>query len=571
MGAGETRVVSTPTVAVVIPTWNGRDLLRECLDALAGQTLAADSTVVVDNGSNDGTCEMLATEYPGVRLVAFDHNTGFARAVNAGILATETEWVALLNNDAVPEATWLAELTAAATFADASVGLLASKIVSLDGTLIDSAGDYFDTTLTAGQRGHGERDDGRYDNPAPVFSACAGATLYRRATFDELKGFDEHFFAYYEDVDLSFRARLAGWSACYVPGARVRHHVSATTNRQPGMKRYLSTRNSWYLVVRNVPAPMLRAHLLRFLVRQAFGLVSAVAVGEVGASLRGHAAAVWAMPRLFAQRRVIQRSAVIGPDEIAKWLEPAQIRQRLEEAVIRHAGWSDEIDENGAPFNPDATLRYDAPVASLKCVHPALVLEVGSGSGGLAEYAQPPLLVGVDFDFAATSDRDGTALIRVQASATALPFADGTFDAVVSMDMLEHINPSGRAAAISELLRVAGSDGLVVCGVPAGWAAERADRWLDGMHRRRHGSAHPWISEHIEYGLPRRTVLVGLFRQAGAGHIIVRGNANLAAWMIMQRALSSRHENLLFRRASLALGRALRVGPYYRTVLEARR
>ncbi len=556
--------IEAPPVAVVIPTWNGRDLLAECLRALARQTVAPAETVVVDNGSTDGTRELLAAEFPHVKLVAFDRNTGFAHAVNAGIRATTTPWVALLNNDAQPEPDWVERLAAAAAAAPEPVGFLASKILSLDGTLVDSAGDFLDSSLAAGQRGHREPDDGRYDEPGPVLSACGGATLYRRAMLDRLDGFAERYFAYYEDVDLALRARLAGWDGSYVPAARVRHHVSATSGRQPGMKRRLSIRNSWYLVVRTVPGPVLRRHLPAFLLRQALWLVAAAREGEARAALRGLVAAFAAMPRLLAERRAIQASAVVPPEEVARWLVPAGLAGRVARKVLGSAE-----APGRAPFNPDAIVRYKAAVAALATTDPKRVLEVGSGSGGLAEHTTAPLLVGLDFDFAATSDRTADGLLRVRGSALALPFPDATFDAVVSLDMLEHLAAADRERAVRELLRVARPGALVVCGAPEGRAAERADRWLERRHSRRHGTPHPWVGEHIEHGLPRRGELAAAFRDAGASRVSTTGNANVLAWRLMHRVLASPRPFLLPRRVALALVRAARVGPYYRTIVEA--
>jgi GT2 family glycosyltransferase/SAM-dependent methyltransferase len=554
--------------SVVIPTWNGRDLLRDCLTALGTQTFAPSVVVVVDNGSTDGTIEMLRDDFPDVRVVAFDRNTGFSPAVNAGIRVAGGDWVALLNNDAVPEPGWLAHLAEAAEKAEPEVAFLASKILSLDGTLVDSAGDYLDRSLAAGQRGHREPDDGRYDTADEVFSGCGGATLYRRSMLEALDLFDERFFAYYEDVDLCFRARLAGWTGRYVPEARVRHHVSATTGRTPGMKRYLSIRNSWYLVLKNVPGPVLRRRLPLFLLRHLLWFVSAAREGEAVAVLRGNAAAVRGLPRTLRQRRAIQRSAVLPAAAVEAWLAPARIKQRLGAIALKALRWGDALEAPGV-FNPDATLRYDVPVAALAAVAPQRVLEVGSGTGGLAEHARVPFLVGVDMDFAATEDRPSAGLVRTGGSALALPFAEGTFDAVVSMDMLEHLAGDDRATAVREMLRVVRPGGLVVCGVPAGRPAERADRWLESLHRGRFGEPHPWIAEHLDNGLPRRRDLVKAFRDAGASRVVVRGNANVAVWRLMHRVLSRPGENLLARRATLALGRAVRVGPYYRTVVEA--
>ncbi|HEU0131435.1 MAG TPA: glycosyltransferase [Mycobacteriales bacterium] len=557
-----------PPVAVVVPTWNGRDLLRDCLRALAAQDVPAAEVVVVDNGSTDGTRELLAAEFPDVRLVAFDRNSGFAPAVNAGIRATSTPWVALLNNDALPDPDWLGTLAREAAAAGERTAFLTSKIVSLDGTLLDSAGDYLDNSLAAGQRGHREPDDGRYDAPEEVFSGCGGATLYRRSALDALGGFDERFFAYYEDVDLSFRARLAGLTGLYVPTARVRHHVSATSARQPGMKRYLSTRNSWFLVGKNVPGPVLRAQLPNLLLRQVLWLVSAAREGELAAALRGHLAALRALPWLLARRREIQRGAVLRPEEVAAWLRPARMKERVGEVALKGLGWGDALAP-GAPFNPDAAARYDVAVRVVEATDPKRVLEVGSGTGGLAEYARPPLLVGTDLDFAATSDRDGSGLVPVRASAVALPFADGAFDLVVSMDMLEHVPRPDRARVVAELLRVARPGAVVVCGVPAGRAAERADRWLDALHTARRGEPHPWVREHLDLGLPGRGELVRAFRDVGARKVVVRGNVNVAVWRLMHRVLESDDPGLLARRATLALARRVAVGPYYRTVVEA--
>lgn len=291
-------------VTVVIPTWNGWGMLRECLRALERQTLAPRRVLVVDNGSADETVHNLGAEFPDVQVVALPVNRGFAGGCNAGMRAVPDDDVVLLNNDAVPRPDWLAELVAAAD-AGERAGLVTSKL--LDGSnLVESTGDYLDPFAVPSHRGRGGPDDSRFDGRTEILSACAGAVFVRRAMLDDVGDFDEDFFAYYEDVDLSLRARLAGWSVRYAPRAVVNHAGSATSNAMPGFRRYHTARNIWWLHLKNQPGSSVISAILRTLAVQPLWVAGAIRHGQLPVLLRAYRDAVRAVPHMHRQRRAIQ-------------------------------------------------------------------------------------------------------------------------------------------------------------------------------------------------------------------------------------------------------------------------
>lgn len=317
--------------AVVIPTWNGAMVLSRCLQALPPDTLA--HVIVVDNGSLDGTASMLAERFPDVQTVHLDTNLGFAAAANAGIRAAGGRDVVLLNNDTVPSPQWLGQLLSAVAAASEDVGFVTSKILRLDDGRIDSAGDLLTSGGFAAQRGHNQVDAGQYDEATVVFGGCGGATWFRRAMLDDVGGFDERFFAYLEDVDLCFRAQLRGWHGRFAPRAVVGHEVSATASTVPGFKRYQSARNSWYLLIRCMPAPLLLRALPGFLLKQVGTLVLAVFQGEARAMLAGSAAGLRAIPTLLASRREIQADSRVPAAEVEELLAPAHYHRRVKELL----------------------------------------------------------------------------------------------------------------------------------------------------------------------------------------------------------------------------------------------
>jgi GT2 family glycosyltransferase len=306
-------------VEIVIPSWNGRELLAAALPTLARQTFQDFLIRVVDNGSSDGTVEYLNAEWPAVEVLAFDTNRGFAPAVNAGLRAATADYVALLNNDMELEPDWLERLVSALD-ADPVAGAATPKQLSArDRTRIDGAGDVLSWTSAPSRRGFGELDTGQYDTPERVFSACGGAALYRRAALEAVGLLDESFFAYLEDVDWGFRAQLQGWTTVYVPRSIAYHHGGATTNRTPGRERYLVARNHIAFVLKNYPTAWLVRFAPHIAAQLAFMLLSGVRGRQGRLVLRGWRDAVRRAPATLRDRRSIQarRSVALPALEVA--------------------------------------------------------------------------------------------------------------------------------------------------------------------------------------------------------------------------------------------------------------
>ena len=313
MSAGA--VTHARTVSVVIPTWDGLVMLLRCLTALSAQTHPADEVVVVDNGSVDGTAEVLAAHWPDVVVLALPVNRGFAGGCNAGILRSTGSRVVLLNNDAEPDPDWLAELLAVDACAGPRNAAVTSKLVGRDGRLQDT-GDLLTRWGLAVQRGGGELDHGQYDDAPQVLSPCGGACLWRRQALEDVGLFEETFFAYFEDLDLGLRARLRGWEVRFAPRAVVRHDVSGTSSRIPWFRQYHNTRNLWWLVLRCVPAPMLTGVLARLALVQLKGVAGGARRGQLGVTLRAHADAARALPQVLRDRGRIQAGAAPGQAEV---------------------------------------------------------------------------------------------------------------------------------------------------------------------------------------------------------------------------------------------------------------
>ncbi len=240
-----------PRVSIVIPTWNGAAVLRECLRTLAAQRFTDFETIVVDNGSTDGTRAMLAAEFPAVRCIALPENRGFAAATNEGLRAARGAFLVCLNNDVECEPEFLEALIA--PFAErADVGFVAAKMLKAHHPeLIDSAGDAM--SLVPWNIGRGQPDGPEFNVPRELLSACAGAAAYRRELFERVGYFDEGYFAFFEDVDLGIRAQLEGFHCWYAPRAVVRHRFSATAGRAPDFKVFLLVRNALKLFFQTMP------------------------------------------------------------------------------------------------------------------------------------------------------------------------------------------------------------------------------------------------------------------------------------------------------------------------------
>lgn len=295
-------------VSVVIPNWNGAHHLTTCLDALRAQTYPQVEIIVVDNASTDGSRALLAERYPDVRVVALPQNRGFTGACNAGMQAATGSIVALLNNDTEAEPSWLGEIVAA--FArHPEAGMAASKMLLFDDrTRFHTAGDLYRVDGRLVNRGVWEQDSGQYDREEFVFSACGGAAAYRRGMLDDIGLLDDDFFFSAEDMDLAWRAQLAGYRCIYAPRAVVYHRLASTGGGVTAS--YYDGRNMIWILVKDYPAALWRKHwrkIVRAQAALAWEALRAWRGAAARARLRGMAASVPGLPKMLRKRRTIQR------------------------------------------------------------------------------------------------------------------------------------------------------------------------------------------------------------------------------------------------------------------------
>lgn len=311
--------------SVVIPHWNGKQFLKPCLDALAAQAYAAIEVIVVDNSSTDGSQAFIKDHYPDVHLIELGENQGFTGACNAGITAAKGNFVALLNNDTEVDSQWAAAIVDAFD-RHPEAGLVASKMLLYDKRdHFHTTGDYFTVNGLAGNRGVWQKDTGQYDQEEYVFSACGGSSAYRQTMLDEIGLLDDDFFFSMEDVDLAWRAQLAGWRTLYTPHAIVYHHLKATGGGVTAS--YHDGRNLIYVLVKNVPAELWRKHgfkIIRAQFKIAWDALKAWRGEAARARLRGMFAGIVGVPRMWRKRRVIQKGRKVSIAYIESILSPPE-------------------------------------------------------------------------------------------------------------------------------------------------------------------------------------------------------------------------------------------------------
>src|SRR5690606_7792320 len=219
-----------------------------CLNSLAKQTYQPIEVIIVDNASTDNSEKLVKSDFSWVKWIGLPENRGFTGACNEGLRAAKGEFLALLNNDTEVDSRW-AEAVVDAFNRHPEIGSVASKMLLFDRRdHIHTAGDYFTTNGRAGNRGVWQRDEGQFDHEEYVFSACGGSSVYRRAMLDEIGLLDDDFFFSSEDIDLGWRAQLAGWRCLYTPHAIVYHHLSATGGGVTAS--YHDGRNLLYILVK---------------------------------------------------------------------------------------------------------------------------------------------------------------------------------------------------------------------------------------------------------------------------------------------------------------------------------
>jgi GT2 family glycosyltransferase len=314
--------------SVIIPNWNGQELLGPCLESLYRQDFSDFETILIDNGSRDGSVAFVRDHFPQVTIIGFGENRGFSAAVNAGILASEGRYIALLNNDTEIDRLWLKELVATLD-ANPEVGSVASKVLfHSDPHTVNSAGDEFSVFGVPYQRRLMRGDRDHFNEPRYVFSACGAAALYRRELFEKIGLFDEVFFAYQEDVDLGFRSQLAGYKCLYVPTAIVYHKYHTSLSKASNLWFYLKERNKYFVLVKNLSAKLWLICLPLILLQEALSLFEAIWRGHFAAYCKARKDLWSYLPYMLLERRRIRGFRTVDDDYIRRLLcfkEPMRI------------------------------------------------------------------------------------------------------------------------------------------------------------------------------------------------------------------------------------------------------
>jgi GT2 family glycosyltransferase len=319
-----------PDVSVVIVTWNGLQHLDTCLASVQAQRGVTAETIVVDNGSTDGTADYVRSRFPWVRLVRLPENHGFAGGNNAGVREATGRFVAFLNNDTCADAGWLRALLSGVDEAD-GFALVTSRIVYMhDPNIIDSAGDGVLRWGGAFKRHHGEPASVAATTQE-VFGVCGAACLMPKAVVEEIGGFDEEFFASHEDVDLSYRARLRGYRCRYVADAVVRHVGSATLGTVSPFSVFHGQRNLEWMYVKDTPGSLLLKTLPGHIVYDLAAGVHFARIGMLGPYVRAKAAALAGLPRMLRKRAAIQRARRVDASAITPLLDTHWLSTKLRE------------------------------------------------------------------------------------------------------------------------------------------------------------------------------------------------------------------------------------------------
>jgi hypothetical protein len=297
--------MAMPEMSVIVLNWNGKHFLETCLTALRRQTFWDFETILVDNGSTDGSVEYVRANFPEVKLVELSENRGFTGGNIAGYEHARGELIVLLNNDTEADPHWLEEMHKASREYP-NAGSFASKMLQFeDRERIDICGFNLSWAGTGMELGRGELDGPAWNEPRKVFGACAGAAAYRRSMIDEIGFFDADLFMTFDDLDLSFRAKLRGYECMFIPGAIVYHYASPTITKYPATKAYYSQRNIDVVYLKNMPLNLIVFALPKRLIFEIGCAVYFFRLGVGAAFLKAKLDVIRGLPLVLRKRREI--------------------------------------------------------------------------------------------------------------------------------------------------------------------------------------------------------------------------------------------------------------------------
>lgn len=315
-------------ISVIIVNYNGLRHLEKCLTSLEKQTFIHFEVIFVDNGSTDGSVDYVKKYFPDIQIVELDKNKGFCRGNNWGLKYSSGDFIALLNNDTQLDIKWLEELDRAVR-KKSDVGIFASCLINYySRDIIDTAGDGYDICGVGFKIGEGQQVR-KFQKERYVFGACAGAALYSRAMINEIGFLDNRFFAYGEDLDLSFRAKLAGYKCLYVPKAKVYHKINQTSGKRSDFILYQTRRNIEYTYFKNMPFALLLLTLPFHLIYNLFTFFQAVSQKRIMIYIKAKVEFLRHFGEILSERRIIQKRRRVSIIELISCLSTNYLYLRI--------------------------------------------------------------------------------------------------------------------------------------------------------------------------------------------------------------------------------------------------
>ena len=309
-------------LAVIVLNWNGSDDAIECIESLTEQTLKP-TIIIVDNNSSDNSVSVFEKyisihKREEITLIKNPRNLGFAGGINAGLVYARKqgfEYIGVLNPDAIADKKWCQALVDELS-SQPKCGIATGILQRRNGKTLDTTGDFYTTWGLPGPRNRDEPIENAPDKPGEVFGATGGGAIYRAAIFDDIDMFDEDFFMYYEDVDLSFRAQLAGWKVRFTPEAIAYHKVGASSKKVPGLAVYNTFKNLPLVFIKNVPRQLFWYIGIRFFLTYWLIFASAVRHGNGWPAFKGMLASIIRKPAAYKKRLNIQKNRRVSVNYI---------------------------------------------------------------------------------------------------------------------------------------------------------------------------------------------------------------------------------------------------------------
>ena len=323
-------------VSTIVLNWNGKDVIGACLESLTRQTYQPHEIIVVDNGSRDGSLEWVRDHFGlHVTLIKNKENLGFAEGVNVGLKAARGEFIALLNSDASADPKWIEQLVAGIRRSE-TTGMCASKaLLRGQDRLLDNTGEVITRDGLGRGRGRLEKDQGQYDREESVLCPSGCAALYRRKMLDEIGLFDQHFFAYADDIDVGLRGRLLGYECQYIPSAIVHHGFSGSFGHVSSLKAYYVERNRIWVVLKCFPIRYLLPSFFYSMVRYGYHFLGLFthrgpaaryaekcsAFGLPLIVLKAYLSTLLFLPYLICQRILLRKKSRFNSKDFGFWLD----------------------------------------------------------------------------------------------------------------------------------------------------------------------------------------------------------------------------------------------------------